>query len=137
MIKNIIKDDNFLSLKSEDASLLDKDIITNLKDTLMANKSRCVGMAANMIGELKNIIVILIDDKPFIMVNPKIIMTYGLPYVTKEGCLCRIKQIETKRYDKIKVEYLDEDFKKRIKTFEGFTSQIIQHEIDHTLGIIV
>lgn len=137
MIKNIVKDDKFLSLKSIDATIEDKYIIQDLKDTLMANKSRCVGMAGNMIGELKNIIVILIDEKPFIMVNPQIINTFGLPYVTKEGCLCRNKQIETKRYEKIKVSYLDEDFKKRIKTFEGFVCQIIQHEIDHTLGIIV
>lgn len=137
MIKNIVKDDKFLSTVSVDATLDDKNIIQDLKDTLMANKFCCVGMAANMIGELKNIIVILIDDKPFIMVNPKIINTFGLPYVTKEGCLCRTKQIETKRFDKIKVEYLDENFKKRIKTYDGFISQIIQHEIDHTLGIIV
>ena len=137
MIKNIVKDDKFLSQVSVDATIEDKYIIQDLKDTLMANKSRCVGMASNMIGELKNIIVILIDDKPFIMVNPKILNIFGLPYVTKEGCLCRSKQIETKRFEKIKVEYLDEDFKKRIKTFEGFVAQIIQHEIDHTLGIIV
>lgn len=137
MIKNIVKDDKFLSQVSINATIEDKYIIQDLKDTLMANKSRCVGMAGNMIGELINIIVILIDDKPFIMVNPKILNTFGLPYVTKEGCLCRTKQIETKRFEKIKVEYLDEDFKKRIKTFEGFAAQIIQHEIDHTLGIIV
>lgn len=137
MIKNIVKNDKFLSQVSINATIEDKYIIQDLKDTLMANKSRCVGMAGNMIGELKNIIVILIDDKPFIMVNPKILNTFGLPYVTKEGCLCRTKQIETKRFEKIKVEYLDEDFKKRIKTFEGFVAQIIQHEIDHTLGIIV
>lgn len=115
MIKNIVKDDKFLSTVSVDATLDDKNIIQDLKDTLMANKFCCVGMAANMIGELKNIIVILIDDKPFIMVNPKIINTFGLPYVTKEGCLCRTKQIETKRFDKIKVEYLDENFKRELK----------------------
>ena len=137
MIKYIVKDDKFLSQVSINATIEDKYIIQDLKDTLMANKSRCVGMAGNMIGELKNIIVILIDDKPFIMVNPKILNTFGLPYVTKEGCLCRTKQIETKRFERIKVEYLDEDFKKKIKTFEGFGAQIIQHEIDHTLGIIV
>lgn len=137
MIKEIIKDQFFLSQKSKDATLDDIDVINNLKDTLEANKERCVGMAANMIGSLKNIIIFYDNDKKMIMLNPVIIKTSKESYNTQEGCLSHIGERPVKRYKSIKVQYLDLDGKIRIKTYKDFTAQIIQHEIDHCHGILI
>lgn len=137
MVKNIVRDINFLSQKSTDMTIEDKYIIVDLKDTLYFNKSHCVGMAANMIGYLKNAIIFENNKKVYeIMLNPKIIKCDG-EYEIEEGCLSLSGLRKTKRYKKIKVEYLDEEFRKRIKTFTDFEAEIIQHEIDHLSGIII
>jgi peptide deformylase len=137
MIKSIVRDIKFLMIKSENMKLEDKCIIDDLKDTLMFNSHRCVGMAANMIGYHKNAIVFFDNNKKLqIMINPQIIKK-DFEYEAIEGCLSLDGQRNTKRYKKIKVEYLDEEFRKRIKTYTDFEAQIILHEIDHTLGIII
>lgn len=137
MIKNIMRDEKFLSIASIDATIEDLSIGNDLIDTLRFNRSRCVGMAANMIGVSKRIIIFEDEDKNYIvMYNPVIIKQEG-EYETEEGCLSLDGVRKTKRYKKIKVEYLDYEFRKRIKTYSGFTAQIIQHEIDHCNGIII
>jgi peptide deformylase len=138
MIKEIIKDQFILSQISTDASLNeDFQTINDLIDTLKSNQEICVGMAANMIGVLKNIIIFYDDNDHYvIMLNPKIIKKDG-EYITKESCLSHIGERETKRYKKIKVEYIDIHNKKKIKTYHDFTAQIIQHEIDHLNGILI
>ena len=137
MIKDIVTDSFILSQKSTPATLDDIYIVDELYDTISANKERCVGMAANMIGYLKNIIIFL-DGKDYItMLNPVIIQTSSQTYNTHEGCLSHKGEKEVKRYEKIKVEYYGRDMKKRIKTYSGYTAQIIQHEIDHCEGILI
>jgi len=137
MIKNIMRDEKFLSIVSIDATIEDLSIGNDLIDTLRFNRSRCVGMAANMIGVSKRIIIFEDENKNYIvMYNPVIIKKEG-EYETEEGCLSLDGVRKTKRYKKIKVEYLDYEFRKRIKTYSGFTAQIIQHEIDHCNGIII
>ena len=130
MIKQIVKDVMFLSQKSVDAT---KDDL----HTLANHREGCVGMAANMIGYLKNIIIIDHDGEDLVMYNPKITKTFGNVYETEEGCLSLDGVRPTKRYPKIKVQWLDASWKVKIKTFEGFSAQIIQHEIDHCNGIII
>lgn len=137
MIKEIVKDQFQLSQKSAIATKEDLDIITDLLDTIKANHDHCVGMAANMIGANKRIIVVNDDNKYIIMINPEILKFSGKLYETEEGCLSHIGVKKTKRYEKIKVSYFDENFKKKIKTYQGFTAQIIQHEIDHCNGILI
>ncbi len=137
MIKNIVKDVIFLSQKSVDMTLDDKYIIDDLKDTLLFNKSRCVGMAANMIGYHKNAIIFEDNNKKYqIMLNP-VILKKEMEYEAEEGCLSLTGVRKTKRYKKIKVKYLDELYRERIKTFIDFEAEIIQHEIDHLFGIII
>lgn len=136
MIRTINKDTNFLSQKAILATKADQNIITDLQDTLKANSKNCVGMAANMIGFNKRIIVFSLGVMPIIMVNPKIIKKSN-EYITSEGCLSLVGQRQTKRYQKITVEYLDSDFKKHTQDFSDFIAQIIQHEIDHCEGILI
>ncbi len=136
MIKEIVKDEAFLSQKSTEALEADLYIATDLLDTLEANKEGCVGLAANMIGYLKNIIAVDDEGEYLVMINPKIIK-YSEPFKTEEGCLSLVGTRPTKRYKSIKVEYQNEKMQKRIKTYKGFTAQIIQHEIDHCEGIII
>lgn len=137
MVRNINKDINLLKIKATKATIEDTKIANDLRDTLLFNQARCVGMAANMIGEYKAIIAFFDDDgKIIIMYNPKIIHKLG-EYDTKEGCLSLEGQRATKRHKKIKVEYENENFLKRIKTFNDFTAEIIEHEIDHLNGIII
>lgn len=137
MIREIVKNKILLSQKSIEATPDDKDIGQDLLDTLNAHHEHCVGMAANMIGELKNIIVIADPGAPIIMYNPQIIKTTETPYTALEGCLSHQGTKEALRYHKIKVAYLDHEFKKKIKTFSDYTAQIIQHEIDHCNGILI
>lgn len=115
MIKEIVKDTIFLSQKAKIATKEDVYIIDDLKDTLKANQERCVGMAANMIGYNKSIIIVLENNNYLIMVNPVIIKTSKEKYIASEGCLSHTGQKETERYESIKVEYLDEQFKKESK----------------------
>lgn len=136
MEKEIVKDQFILSQKSIDASLGDLDIVVDLLDTIKAHQQSCVGIAANMIGELKRIMVVLDEGQYLVIMNPKILKSIG-KYETKESCLCHIGEKTVTRYNKIKVEYRDQNFKKKIKTFTGFTAQIIQHEIDHFEGILI
>ena len=136
MIKEIIKDPVFLSQKSVEAGEKDFPIAEDLLDTLNANKERCVGLAANMIGKSKRIIVIENDGAEEIMFNP-VIIKQSERYVTEEGCLSLDGLRKTYRWKKIKVKYQNIDFQTRIKTYTGGTAQIIQHEIDHCNGRLI
>ena len=136
MICPIIRDPLFLAGKSEPATEADRQIIIDLTDTLRANLDRCVGMAANMIGERKRIIVFCNGPMQMIMVNPQI-TAKSEAYETEEGCLSLAGIRKTRRYRKITVRYQDQAFHPRTGTFEDFTAQIIQHEIDHCDGILI
>lgn len=136
MIKEINRDIFILSQKSVPATENDMQTGEDLLETLIANSERCVGMAANMIGVSKNIIAINDNNNYTVMYNPEILKA-DKEYETEEGCLSLDGVRKTKRYRKIKVRYLDKDFKIKIKTYDGFTAQIIQHEIDHLSGIII
>ena len=136
MIREIVRDVEFLSQKSTPASNKDREVINDLQDTLKANRSRCVGMAANMIGSLKRIIIYHDGASDHIMVNPKIIKK-SQPFETEEGCLSLEGTRPVTRYSEITAEYLDDSFVKRRRSFTGFTAQIIQHECDHLDGIII
>lgn len=136
MVKEIVKDVMFLSQKAEKATEKDKYIANDLLDTLKANKNRCVGLAANMIGYNKAIICISGGLYDFIMINPIITYTNG-EYQTEEGCLSLIGERECKRYKEIEVDYFDINFRKKHGKYTGFMAEIIQHEIDHTNGIII
>lgn len=136
MVKPIMRDVLFLGQKSEEATKDDKQIIADLKDTLKANQDHCVGMAANMIGCRKRIIIVSMGFMDMIMVNP-VIVQKSQPYDTEEGCLSLEGVRKTKRYKKIRVKYLDEGFQSRTQEYEGHIAQIIQHECDHLEGIII
>ena len=137
MFKKIIHDPIFLSLKSEVATKEDLQIAEDLLDTLTAHKDGCVGMAANMIGVHKRIIAFDNDGTYMVMFNPEIIKK-SEPYETEEGCLSLLGgPRKCKRYKSIKVQWQTADFQTRIKTFTGFTAQIIQHEIDHCDGVLI
>lgn len=136
MVREIVHDPLFLARRSSDASAEDKSIAADLFDTLSANAERCVGMAANMIGKDKRIIIFDNDGKYEIMYNPEIIAAKGA-YETEEGCLSLEGVRKTKRYKTVKVKWQTEEMSVRIKTFAGWTAQIIQHEIDHTNGILI
>lgn len=136
MIQPIMKDPDFLSIPSKPATKFDIKIAQDLKDTLTFYSDRCVGMAANMIGVSKNIIVFTIGPIQVVMFNPKITKK-SKPYKTEEGCLSLVGQRACTRYEKITVKYQDESFKPKIQSYEGFVAQIIQHEIDHLNGILI
>ena len=136
MIRPIIHDPLFLGQQSDFATEADLPVITDLMDTLQANLDRCVGMAANMIGEKKRIIVFCNGPMQMIMVNPQITAKSG-EYETEEGCLSLAGARRTKRYKRITVTYQDQTFKNKTASFEGVTAQIIQHEIDHCDGILI
>ena len=136
MIRPIMKDPVFLSLKSAEANADDLEIAADLLETLIAHKDGCVGMAANMIGVSKRIIAFDNDGEYMVMLNPEIIK-FSEPYTTEEGCLSLEGKRSTKRYKMIKVKYLTTELKPRIKSFKGFPAQIIQHEIDHCNGILI
>ncbi len=137
MIKELVHDPIFLAQKSVDATPEDLQAAADLLETLISHKDSCVGMAANMIGVKKRIICFDNDGKYMTMFNPEIIKC-SEPYTTEEGCLSLLgAPRKTKRYKKIMVHYQNEEFKIRIKTFEGWTAQIIQHEIDHCNGILI
>ena len=136
MIRPIMRDPLFLAMKSEPADEADRQTIDDLIDTLQAHRDHCVGMAANMIGMRKRIIVFRNGPMPMIMVNPQITAKSG-PYDTEEGCLSLTGVRKTRRYQTITVKYQDQAFHPRTGTFEGFTAQIIQHEIDHCDGILI
>lgn len=136
MVKKIMRDPLFLAQKSKDATEADAQVIADLLDTLRANLDHCVGMAANMIGVKKNIIVVSVGPFQFAMVNPVITKKSG-PYQTEEGCLSLDGVRPCTRYEKIEVDYLDKDFKPQHGEYSGWAAQIIQHEIDHCNGIVI
>lgn len=136
MIRPIVKDVVFLGQKSELATKDDVAVVDDLVDTLRANLDECVGMAANMIGVKKRILVFCMGDMIIPMVNP-VILKKENAYETEESCLSLTGFRKTMRYETIEVEYLDRDFKKHKQVFTGFTAQIIQHEMDHFEGIII
>ena len=137
MIREIVRDPFFLSRKSEPATRQDRAVMQDLLDTIRANADHCVGMAANMIGVRKTILVAQIGDTYQLMVNPKIVDHSAQCYKAEEGCLSLAGQRKTNRYAVIVVEYLDRNFKHRRQTFRDFTAQIIQHEMDHFEGILI
>lgn len=137
MIREVIHDPILLARKSELATVEDLPVAQDLLDTLATNKDACVGMAANMIGAHKRIIVFDNEGTYMTMFNPEIIKTSG-PYDTEEGCLSLLGGPRPcKRYQTIKVRWQNQDFQTRIKTFTGWTAQIIQHEIDHCNGVLI
>ncbi|CEJ72420.1 peptide deformylase [[Clostridium] sordellii] len=136
MIRNIVKDISFLAQKSEIATKDDVGVVNDLIDTLNANLNNCVGMAANMIGVKKCILVFTVGSIIVPMINP-VILKKEKPYEAEESCLSLIGFRKTIRYENIEVEYLDINFKKHKQAFTGFTAQIIQHEVDHFEGIII
>ena len=136
MVKPIVKDILFLGQKSEPVTPMDINIMQDLQDTLAANRERCVGMAANMIGYKKNMIIVSMGPMDVIMINPKLVSKSG-PYETEEGCLSLEGKRKTTRYRNIEVEFQDAGFTKKKMKFDGFVAQIIQHEMDHLDGIII
>ena len=136
MVCNIIRDVIFLSQKAEPATEADRQIAVNLLDTLKANEERCVGLAANMIGEKKAIIAVNMGIVNVAMFNPVIVKRSG-PFETEEGCLSLTGVRRTRRYKEIEVEYQDMQFQRRRQKFSGWTAQIIQHECDHLEGVLI
>jgi len=136
MERPIVKDPIFLARKSAPATAEDLATAADLLDTLNAHREGCVGMAANMIGVSRRIIVFLDGDTPVTMFNPEIVRCSD-PYEAEEGCLSLTGTRKTKRYRSIKVQYQNERFQTRLKSFSGWTAQIIQHEVDHCSGILI
>ena len=136
MVQEIMRDETFLSQKAEPATLEDLPAAQDLLDTLTARKDGCVGMAANMIGVNKRIIAFDNEGKYMVMLNPEIIKKSG-PYEAEEGCLSLTGTRKARRWQSIKVQYQNEQFQTRFKTFTGWTAQIIQHEIDHCEGVLI
>jgi peptide deformylase len=136
MIKPIVRDTFFLGQKAEPATKQDISIGQDLQDTLTANRDRCVGMAANMIGAKKRVIIVNVGFMNLIMCNP-IILKKDTPYETEEGCISLDSVRKTTRYQNIEVEYLDSNWKKHRDRFSGWTAQIILHEMDHLEGVII
>ena len=136
MIKPIVRDVFFLGQKSEPATKADLQVGRDLQDTLKANRDRCVGMAANMIGVKKNVIIVNMGFIDVVMFNP-VIVSKSEPYKTEEGCLSLDGVRPCTRYQKIEMEYYDFNWKKQKMKLQGWTAQIAQHEIDHLNGVII
>ena len=137
MVKELVHDPFLLARKSAPATKEDLDTAYDLMDTLLHHREGCVGMAANMIGVTKRIIVFQEGSGYSLMLNPEILKQEG-PYETEEGCLSLLGgPRKCTRYRKIKVRWQTENFQTRVKNYEGWTAQIIQHEIDHCNGILI
>lgn len=136
MIREICKDETFLAQKAVPATAADLGVAQDLMETLIAHKDGCVGMAANIIGVNKRIIAFENDGEYMVMFNPVIVKQSGA-YETDEGCLSLTGTRKTKRHKVIKVQWQNEKFQTRLKTFTGWTAEIIQHEIDHCEGILI
>ena len=136
MVKEIMHDVLFLGQPSEVATMSDNQIAIDLLDTLKTHENECVGMAANMIGVRKRIIVVNAGLMNIAMFNP-VVVKKSEPFETEEGCLSLIGVRKTRRYKNIEVEYSDIDWNKQRRKFSGWTAQIIQHECDHLDGIII
>lgn len=136
MVRKIVKDPSRLARQAEPAGVEDLETARDLLDTLAAHREECVGMAANMIGVNRRVIVFEDDDGDTVMFNPEIVRESG-PYEAEEGCLSLPGTRKARRWQTIKVRYQNELFQTRFKTFTGWTAQIIQHEIDHCEGILI
>lgn len=136
MIKPIVKDIFFLRRKAETATREDIQVGIDLQDTLRANREACVGMAANMIGVNKRVIIVNMGFVDVVMFNP-VLIKEDTPYETEEGCLSLTGVRKTTRYENIEVEYLDMNWKKQRQKLSGWMAQICQHELDHLEGIII
>ena len=136
MIREICKDEVFLAQKAELATIEDLPVADDLLDTLRHHREGCVGMAANMIGVNKRIIAFDDEGTYMVMLNPEIVKKSG-PYDAQEGCLSLVGLRPARRFQSIKVRWQNEKFQERLRTFTGWTAQIIQHEIDHCEGIII
>ena len=136
MVREIMKDEACLAEASEKATAEDTEIARDLLETLEAHKAGCVGMAANMIGVRRRIIAFDNEGSYMVMFNPEIVKKSGA-YEAEEGCLSLTGTRKTRRWQSIKVQYQNEKMQIRLKTFTGWTAQIIQHEIDHCNGIII
>ena len=136
MVREICKDESFLAQRAEPATAEDLGVAQDLLDTLVAYKDGCVGMAANMIGVNKRIIAFDNEGEYMVMFNPVIVKQSGA-HEAEEGCLSLTGTRRTKRFQTIKVQWQNEKFQTRLKTFTGWTAEIIQHEIDHCEGIII
>lgn len=136
MVKQIVRDMFFLGQKSEPAIRADIPVGRDLQDTLRANRERCVGMAANMIGVKKNIIIVNMGMVDIVMFNP-VLKKKDTPYETEEGCLSLDGVRPAKRFQNIEVEYYDMNWKKQCLKLTGWTAQICQHELDHLEGKII
>ena len=137
MVRELMHDPLFLGRRSRAATKEDLPIGQDLLETLLAHRESCVGMAGNMIGETVAVIAFFDGDKPMVMYNPEILKAEGA-YETEEGCLSLLGgPRKCTRYHKIKVRWDNEQFQKRVKTFTGWTAQIIQHEVDHCNGILI
>ena len=136
MIRDINKNVFLLSIKASPATIADKSVGVDLMDTLKAHRKECVGMAANMIGINKAVIIAHVGLGDIVMFNPRILSKKGM-YRTEEGCLSLTGRRETVRYNEMEVEYEDMSFEKKKGKFKGFDAEIIQHELDHLEGIII
>ena len=137
MVRELMHDPLFLARKSTPPTAEDLPIARDLMDTLLHHREGCEGMAANMIGQLKRIIVFFDGDTPQLMLDP-VILKASEPYDTEEGCLSLLGgPRRCKRFRKIKVQYKNEVFQTRTKTYQDFTAQIIQHEVDHCDGVLI
>lgn len=136
MIRPIMKDALFLGQKSEPATREDLQVGTDLRDTLAANRDRCVGMAANMIGIKKRVIIVNIGMADIVMFDP-VILSKDSPYEAEEGCLSLLGTRKTTRYENIRVEFYDMRWKKQQMKLSGWPAQICQHEMDHLEGILI
>ena len=136
MVREICRDTDLLAQRAEPAAADDLETVQDLLDTLAAHRDGCVGMAANMIGVNKRIIAFDNEGSYMVMFNPEIIKKAG-PYDAEEGCLSLAGIRPAKRWKSIKVRWQNEKFQERLKTFTGWTAQIIQHEIDHCEGVII
>ena len=136
MIREICRDETFLAQKAAPATADDLATAQDLLDTLTAHKDGCVGMAANMIGVCKRIIAFDNEGTYMVRFNPVIVRQSG-PYEAQEGCLSLTGVRKTKRFQTVKVQWQNEKFQTRLKTFTGWTAEIIQHEIDHCEGILI
>lgn len=136
MIRSIVRDVVFLGQKSEIADRADVAVGRDLRETLHANRDKCVGMAANMIGVRKRVIVVGMGPVDVVMYNPEIVRR-DTPYEAEEGCLSLDGTRRTTRYQNIEVTWLDDGWKPRRQRFSGWIAQIIQHEVDHLDGVVI
>ena len=137
MIREIVKDQEFLQQPSTAATTEDRESGQDLLDTLIAHKDHCAGLAANMIGVSKTILAVVFRNRFVLMYNPVITGHSAASFEAREGCLSLPGEQPVKRYEQIEVEYFDADFRKKRRVFTGLTAQAVQHEMDHFTGKLI